>query len=616
MVRHSKRLIKENQRKRLPFFLAVSLAFHSIAAVTAPAIFDLCTNESQNNQNLTYVDVVRETKPAETLRDKSRNIPAQHAPAAEKAPAPIRALASRVVSPPEAESPATNEVSAPTASSKEISAPAEKPAPSTPPEPDISAAAAHMAGPLKSSDKDTLIASVGKNISAPGVPDETRLSDDGSPGEGLPPAGEKGTGEAGWAGAAGAAEGAEDIVGVGDIKSYADGAPVTTSSGEGAGLKHAEGFSSVTGMGPAFSPAEINAAGGTGASGTGAGKSEGAGSIPAAHKEKAAAAGQGPGAGQYNAALTAGSTAGNGAGGDNIGTGGKKMASAGTLYASFAGVPGGGSGAGEKQGAGVEAIKTETSQAAGFGHAALEAVPETGIEIKSPSDGSVIDCMESADITVAGEVKGKVDKVKVYVNGVYYEARAANGSFKIRIPARAEKNFIHAEGYDIYGDRCVSKNVTCRIKNLSPVDVAVYLNCGSGAKLKLKYAWGPYPLKGKEGKERDNEFKMSGGDNQKILTVARGARGIYTIGIENASSSQEQAEVRVCLFPRDPDRKRVRKWAMVRLRGGTAADKLVRILLPEGVFWDEDGWFSGVLESTRDTVKYKQPEGIAWKEEK
>ena len=216
-------------------------------------------------------------------------------------------------------------------------------------------------------------------------------------------------------------------------------------------------------------------------------------------------------------------------------------------------------GAGGKKGAGVEAIKTETSETAGFGHAALEAVPETGIAIKSPSDGSVIDCLESADITVAGVVKGKVDKVKVYVNGVSYEAGAASGSFKIKIPAQAEKNFIYAEGYDIYGDRCVSENVTCMVKNLNPVDMAVYLNCGRGAKLKLKYAWRPYPLKGKGGKERDNEFKVSGGDNRKVLTVASGARGIYTIGIENESEGQELADVRVCLFPRDPDKKRVRK---------------------------------------------------------
>ncbi len=292
------------------------------------------------------------------------------------------------------------------------------------------------------------------------------------------------------------------------------------------------------------------------------------------------------------------------------------MASAGTLYASLARVPGRASGAGEKKDDGVDAIKTGTSQAAGFGQAALNAVPETGIEIKSPSDGSVIDCMESAYITVAGEVKGNVDKVKVYVNGVTYEARAAKGSFKIKIPAEAEKNFIYAEGYDIYGDRCVSEHVTCMTKNLNAVDMVVYLTCGSGAKLKLKYAWQPYPLKGKGGKERANEFNMSGGDNQKMLTVARGARGIYIIGIENASSIQESAEMRVCLFPRDPDKKRVRKWAMVGLRRGAAADKLVRILLPDGVFWDEDAWFSGALESTRDTVKFKMPDGIAWKEVK
>ena len=158
--------------------------------------------------------------------------------------------------------------------------------------------------------------------------------------------------------------------------------------------------------------------------------------------------------------------------------------------------------------------------------------------------------------------------------------------------------------------------MTCMTKNLNAVDMVVYLTCGNGAKLKLKYAWQPYPVKGKGGKERANEFNMSGGDNQKMLTVARGARGIYIIGIENASSIQESAEMRVCLFPRDPDKKRVRKWAMVGLRRGAAADKLVRILLPDGVFWDEDAWFSGALESTRDTVKFKMPDGIAWKEVK
>ena len=174
MVRNSKRVIKEKQGKRLPFFLAVSLAFHTIAAVTAPAIIDFYSDKSRINQNLAYVDVVRETKPAETRRDKSRNIPAQHARA--NASAPEEASAPREISPPIAEPapkeiPAHREISASAASSYKISAPADKPAPENAPGPDISAAVTHMAGPLKTSGNETLIASVEKNISAPGVPD-------------------------------------------------------------------------------------------------------------------------------------------------------------------------------------------------------------------------------------------------------------------------------------------------------------------------------------------------------------------------------------------------------------------------------------------------------------
>jgi hypothetical protein len=588
MVKNSKRITREKQGTRLPFFLAVSLVFHSIAAVAAPAIIGFYAN-NPSIQKLSYVDVIHEKKPEETPPDKVVVSPVHHTIAVKETPAP------KVISSPKA-------ASAP--------APVEKPAQESAPDSDISAAAGKIGGPLKSPGNETMVASVEKNDLAPGVPDGALLAGSATPGGDLMPAGEKGAADGIGVAGAGLAGEEDDTVGVGDIKSYDGGVPLSKSSGDETGFKSAAGFSSITGIGPSFSPARITADEGTGTLEAGAGRSEGAGRITTATIEKAAGAGLAGGDG-LGKAVAAGSP---GSGG-TIETGGKKMAPAGTLYASAAAAPGGASGAGEKKGAFVEAIRTQISQAAEFGHAALKAVPETGIAIKSPSDGSVIDCLESADITVAGEVKGNVDKVKVYVNGVSYEARAANGSFKIRIPAQAEKNFIYAEGYDSYGDRCVSQSLTCRVINLNPVDMIVYLNC-SGAELKVKYGWRPYPLKDKGGKERDNEFNMSGNDNQRILTVASGARGIYTIGIENGSAGQEQAEVHVCIFPRDPAKRRVRKLGLIRLGGGAAADKLVRVLLPEGVFWEDDGWFSGELESTHDTIKYKQPEGIAWKEVK
>ncbi len=148
-----------------------------------------------------------------------------------------------------------------------------------------------MGGPLKSSGDETLVASVEKNNSAPGVPDGTALPGPGSPGGGAAALPEK-KGQ-GRRKRRGRQRGSEDIVGVGDIKSYAGGDPLITSSGEGAGFKSAAGFSSVTGMGPAFSPAGIKTAEGAGTSGVGVGRSEGAGGTPTAKLEKAAGAGQG-----------------------------------------------------------------------------------------------------------------------------------------------------------------------------------------------------------------------------------------------------------------------------------------------------------------------------------
>ncbi len=172
MVKNSNRVIKEKQGTRLPFFLAVSLVFHSIAAVAAPAIIDYYADKPRNIQNLAYVDVVEGF---------------HHAPAVEKASAPKAVSSSKAVSKPK-------EIPASTASSKEISAPAEKPAPELAPDSDIPSVGAPKGGPLKPSGGETLVASVEKNSSAPGVPDGTLLSGSGSPGDGLMPAGEKGAG--------------------------------------------------------------------------------------------------------------------------------------------------------------------------------------------------------------------------------------------------------------------------------------------------------------------------------------------------------------------------------------------------------------------------------------
>ena len=47
---------------------------------------------------------------------------------------------------------------------------------------------------------------------------------------------------------------------------------------------------------------------------------------------------------------------------------------------------------------------------------------------------------------------------------------------------------------------------------------------------------------------------------------------------------------------------------------GTGRTILARLLLPFGVLWDDDEWFTGRSESVNAITKFRMPEGVSWVE--
>lgn len=41
---------------------------------------------------------------------------------------------------------------------------------------------------------------------------------------------------------------------------------------------------------------------------------------------------------------------------------------------------------------------------------------------------------------------------------------------------------------------------------------------------------------------------------------------------------------------------------------------LGRVLLPWGVLWEQDDWFTGRVESVGTVTKFRMPEGVSWTE--
>jgi hypothetical protein len=49
---------------------------------------------------------------------------------------------------------------------------------------------------------------------------------------------------------------------------------------------------------------------------------------------------------------------------------------------------------------------------------------------------------------------------------------------------------------------------------------------------------------------------------------------------------------------------------------GTGRVVMARVLMPEGVLWDDESWFTGKSESVDTVTRFRFPEGVTWVERK
>jgi hypothetical protein len=103
-------------------------------------------------------------------------------------------------------------------------------------------------------------------------------------------------------------------------------------------------------------------------------------------------------------------------------------------------------------------------------------------------------------------------------------------------------------------------------------------------------------------------------DPPEIFHLEQPRPGVYTLLLryENAGSA---GEVRVLLHSAEAGRLQIRERRLV---AGPGAGTLVlaRVLLPHGIHWDQDEWFSGRSENGQIVAKFRFPEGITWSERK
>jgi hypothetical protein len=113
-------------------------------------------------------------------------------------------------------------------------------------------------------------------------------------------------------------------------------------------------------------------------------------------------------------------------------------------------------------------------------------------------------------------------------------------------------------------------------------------------------------LEGKKGAHSGDKSVI-----KKAFSVLKTTEGAYTFVVKNQENDAYKADLAFFIFPGKKGEK-TKKYAAVSLSPHTTAK--YKFILPEGIFWDDEEYFSGKIEDSDAMTKFNQKTGFVWKE--
>jgi hypothetical protein len=242
---------------------------------------------------------------------------------------------------------------------------------------------------------------------------------------------------------------------------------------------------------------------------------------------------------------------------------------------------------------------------------AMPAVNGFALSIEEPGAGEV----KSPVISVKGMVgDSTVDTVKLIVNRESVEAAVENGSFEKTVLLNEGDNSLQAEAVNAKGVLARSSVLKVMVTNQKTPDILVHLYWEDpNSELRTKLAR----------KKRDNLEDEQGavstvevsaimsaheGYRERIFAVYEAKAGAYILSVTGGKTTKCLISVTL------PAKRKTRLFGPVPIpEEGTV---IGRLLMSEGIFWDEDEWFTATIEDGDSVTKYNSPEGLTWKEMK
>jgi hypothetical protein len=248
-------------------------------------------------------------------------------------------------------------------------------------------------------------------------------------------------------------------------------------------------------------------------------------------------------------------------------------------------------------------------------------VPYNGIALSNPPDGLVITPDDPPVVMVEGTVDdSRTTTLWIVANDQRIPVRVSEGRFRTIVPMVEPTLRVWAEA-SLAGEPGSRSQVvtvhTTGARKPSAILVMEWPRESQDLDVQVSAFWRAHPdnLDDAAQPVRLTAVSQPSSTGPSDVFWLRNARpGAYSM-VLRYRGVPPNGDVHPTLYVPDGDGLAMRAIRPVRL-GSSGRAVLARMLLPQGVLWEQEGWFSGSSESVDTVTKFRFPDGINWVERK
>jgi hypothetical protein len=248
-------------------------------------------------------------------------------------------------------------------------------------------------------------------------------------------------------------------------------------------------------------------------------------------------------------------------------------------------------------------------------------VPFNGIALSSPADGLVVTPDDPPVVVVEGSVDDRrTTRLWVVANNRRIPVRVSDGRFRKIVPVvePTVRVWVEASRAEEPGSRSQIVTVhTMGSRKPSAILVMEWPRESEDLDVQVSALWRAHPENLDEIAQpvRLTAVSQPPSSSPSDVFWLRNARpGAYSI-VLRYRGLPPNGEVHPTLYVPDGAGLAERAIRPVPLNSSGKV-VLARVLFPQGVLWEQDGWFSGSSESVDTVTKFRFPDGIRWAERK